>query len=452
MIGTFLVVDPVPTARIALRAKLQSAHYQVSLAAAGTAALALGPNLRPDMIILGDGLADIDTASLCRTLRQQDWAADIPILVIASRREPAQWAAILKAGADDIIGGPVDDGALFARIRRSLSDLAERRDLAARVSPMPHGVCGAIDWGHTHTGLIGLVSKRPSHARAWQSAITANTKLRVETLDPSRILGRSGAEARHDVFVIDGDIGSLGDPLRFLIDLRARVPDRIKATVVLCSEQDSETAAKALDLGANGVFQGVDDAKECCARLLALMRRVRQAEHLHALLDANLAMALADPLTGLQNRRAGLQQLAQLRGEPHAVMMIDIDHFKSINDRYGHAAGDQVLVAVAGVLRQAGADAPICARIGGEEFLVAIPARQNTEAMALANALRKKVADQVLSVVGQALHVTVSIGVASLEPGEAVETTLARADRALYASKRHGRNRASLALEPQLAD
>lgn len=163
-------------------------------------------------------------------------------------------------------------------------------------------------------------------------------------------------------------------------------------------------------------------------------------------------MASKDPLTGIYNRRSFMELARQLLAranrfnEPLAVMVLDVDHFKQVNDTYGHAAGDdalrQVASGCAGVLREY----DILGRLGGEEFIVAVPGATLDEAMVVAERLRRSVSRAVIPVDGAAdLRLTVSIGVYAVSPShESIETAIHRADLALYRAKRDGRNRVSV--------
>lgn len=157
--------------------------------------------------------------------------------------------------------------------------------------------------------------------------------------------------------------------------------------------------------------------------------------------------ATHDPLTGLHNRRAAESRLesdhahALRSGEPLSVLMLDLDHFKRINDRWGHAAGDRVLVAVADVLREQLRGADLGARFGGEEFLAILPATTSAEAVAAAERIRARVAKLALDADDGPMRITASIGVATLAFGESTTQLLARADTAMYRAKDAGRDR-----------
>ncbi len=159
-------------------------------------------------------------------------------------------------------------------------------------------------------------------------------------------------------------------------------------------------------------------------------------------------LAITDSLTGLSNRRhfmeQGLREIERARRyrQPLALMLIDIDHFKDINDRYGHPTGDQVLRMVAQACQSGARNADLAGRIGGEEFALLMPETGMVSAQLAAERMRRAVAAVDYGAAGVAQAVTASIGVAVLEEGDAtLERLLARADKALYRAKEFGRNR-----------
>lgn len=161
--------------------------------------------------------------------------------------------------------------------------------------------------------------------------------------------------------------------------------------------------------------------------------------------------AFHDPLTGLANRRSGTRRLAAdharaLReSQPLSVLMIDLDHFKQVNDRWGHATGDRVLMATASVLHDELRGADLGVRHGGEEFLVILPGASSEQARRAAERIREGIAAFSVEVPDTSLRVTASIGIATLAEGESPDELVARADVALYGAKSAGRNRCVLA-------
>jgi diguanylate cyclase (GGDEF)-like protein len=194
--------------------------------------------------------------------------------------------------------------------------------------------------------------------------------------------------------------------------------------------------------------------------LLVLNRHARHFNQRMAQANARLESAVAhrtrqlvwlantDPLTGLKNRRAFMEtaeaQILQCRRYPHplAALLIDIDHFKSINDRYGHHVGDQAIRRVTDTITNTLRDSDIVGRFGGEEFAVLMPHTDLPAALVAAERLRQAVAGMKIGLLeGGPLSMTISLGLAMHEPGVSLDTLLMRADMALYRAKSGSRNR-----------
>lgn len=174
--------------------------------------------------------------------------------------------------------------------------------------------------------------------------------------------------------------------------------------------------------------------------------RAEQArmEELRREIEALRTETTLDVLTGLLNRRGLDARLNAMAGAPYTLLMLDIDHFKGINDRFGHPAGDSVIRSVGAVIRHCVRDDDVVARMGGEEFAVILPATGEDAAEIVAARIRANVAARrfVKRQTGEPIGVvTVSVGGASSGSGEGGESVLERADQALYASKRGGRDR-----------
>lgn len=177
-------------------------------------------------------------------------------------------------------------------------------------------------------------------------------------------------------------------------------------------------------------------------RTRALERAMREAE----------ALARTDPLTGLKNRRAFfdmarlVHDAAMRYGHRYSVIMVDLDHFKKINDTHGHSVGDRALKAIAETLCGIVRAADVAGRIGGEEFAVVLPETSGQNVVTLAERLRVRISAITVPSGKGALSVTVSIGIADSADGDAsVEDVMTRADAALYRAKAEGRNRVAVA-------
>lgn len=198
---------------------------------------------------------------------------------------------------------------------------------------------------------------------------------------------------------------------------------------------------KAIDLGCAG-------HERYFGAFLTDLRERKQLEQRNAHLMAQLQeQALTDALTGLPNRRAfdaeaqRVLAVARREARPVAVGIADIDHFKHVNDRYGHPAGDRVLCQVASILARHLRQGDFIARIGGEEFALLFRGASSVEAEMAAERLRLKVASTPITLPHDPpIHATVSIGIGNAEAGQPIAAALEQADQALYGAKNAGRN------------
>jgi two-component system cell cycle response regulator len=207
---------------------------------------------------------------------------------------------------------------------------------------------------------------------------------------------------------------------------------------------------RGLDMGVNDYIVRPVDANELLARVRTQIKRKRYTDYLRTRLEQTVEMAVLDPLTALHNRRYMSSHLKTLfeesahRGRPLSVLVLDIDHFKSINDTHGHDAGDAVLREFGVRLKRNIRCIDLACRLGGEEFVVVMPDTDLDKAYLVGERLRQCIAAAPFFAGERhgSLEVTASVGVASLEfPDDTPELILRRADQALYCAKRDGRNR-----------
>ncbi|WP_296711541.1 diguanylate cyclase [Rhodoblastus sp.] len=202
---------------------------------------------------------------------------------------------------------------------------------------------------------------------------------------------------------------------------------------LLSAPLSSDTMVEALDCGADDVLHLPLSPDELHARL-------RSAERFNQMQLKMVEMATHDGLTGMLNRPAFFERAVKMCREttaPLAAIMVDIDHFKSINDRFGHAAGDTALRAVAQRLIGNG---ELAGRLGGEEFALLLPQGDPDDAWRAAEALRGEIEAREIAIETATVTVTCSFGVAIGAPGDDIDDLLRRADAALYVAKRAGRN------------
>lgn len=456
--GRVLIVDDVATNRIALKARLSGAFYEVMQAADGATALRLARQAPPDLVLLDLIMSGMDGIEVCRALRAAPETADIPVIMITAEGRFEEKLRALKAGADDYLSKPVDEVILLARMRSLMRARETARELAMReetraalgLSEAPASFAGA--------GRIVLIAPGRAEAVHWKHALAGRigaASIEVGAIDEALRPPPPG-QAAPDLYFVAAGPGRGGDGLALLPELRARAFGRDAAIVMAVPAEARESAAMALDLGANDLVTLPFDARELALRLSTQLARKKARDRLRASVEDGLRLAVTDPLTGLVNRRYALPHLGRLLARrapgrpPVAAMMVDIDRFKALNDAHGHAGGDAVLVAVARRLCADLRPADLVARVGGDEFLVVLAGSGAGEAARVAERMRRRVSARPVAIAGGGgVSVSLSIGLAVAGDGETgAETLVARADRALYAAKTAGRNRVERAPSP----
>ncbi|WGW05596.1 diguanylate cyclase [Tropicibacter oceani] len=448
MTGRILVVDAVPTNRIILRVKLSAAFYEVSQAASGRAALSMFRRSRPDMVIVAADLPDTTGRALIAKLRLAAGDPRLPVVLLHDDASADERLASLAAGADDVLSKPLDDLVMLARLRSLLRARDAEAELQLRDDTRRAlGLAEQVSEFET-PALIRLVptGKMPV-ARSLQAELRHRMTDQIELTPPDEAL-RFKKVPPDVVVILEGD-GAQGAGLSLLPQLRSNREMRHAALIYVAQPDQRQEAASALDMGANDLLGAGPDPEELALRLKKQISRKRTNDRLRANMQDGLRAAVCDPLTGLYNRRYALPHLnrlaerAETQGRDYALLLLDLDHFKSVNDTHGHAAGDAVLQAVSKRLIDNLRAADLVARFGGEEFLVAMPDATRERARMTAERLCRLMEQSPLALPnGETIKVTLSIGVAIGKAGQGDEPAalIEAADRALYAAKDKGRN------------
>lgn len=446
MTGRILIVDDVATNRIVMKVKLTAACYSVLQADCGKAALEVARKESPDLILLDVMMPDMTGVQVCRRLKADPATADIPVIMITALADQANKMKGLQGGADDFLTKPVDEVTLLARVRSLLRASETQRELRLREESYAGLGFAEQSPGFAAPGKVALVAPDTATGLAWKRVLESRVDDRLEVVPREKVLHGLTAGSAPDVYVISADLATRNEGLRLLSDLRSRPRTRHAAALAILPPNDRERGAVALDLGAGDILYDPFDPEELALRIHTQMRRKRESDRLRAAVEVGLELAVTDSLTGLHNRRYALRRLDRMMAAPGcgvAVMMLDLDHFKVVNDTHGHAAGDAVLAEVAKRLRSVLRPTDLLARLGGEEFLVALHDTDCDDALFCAERLREMVggAPVTVSRVPVPIAVTMSVGLAmGRDRRESAEDLIARADRALYGSKTEGRN------------
>lgn len=431
-----------------MQATLEAKYYTVMLAANGPEALAAALNFSPQVILLDIMMPGMDGFEVCRRLKSDDRTRHIPVVMLTALNDAEDRVRGLNAGADDFLSKPVAEVDLTARLDTLTRYYEVANELRQRSAP------GAGELNLTTAEQEVL--DRPGGVLI----IDGDRRNAERVAKPLR-------EAGHDAVVWDKNLnadidfnGGLGlvivslsdqqhDALRLVAQLRSLYFDKYIAILVSFVQGDEKIAFDALKLGANDLVMEPMNPPELLARVSTQLRRARYLDVLRQRVDRNVELSMIDQLTGLYNRRFMSEQLqrqmrrAHSAKQPLSVVALDIDHFKQVNDRFGHAAGDRILQELANRLRVNIRPSDVPCRPGGEEFIVIMPATDPAQASRGAERLRRAVGGEPFfaSEEEPELTITISVGVATrLDTEMASEDLLRRADEALYRAKAAGRN------------
>ena len=456
--GKILVVDDVSTNRIIFKVKLTAAGYRMVMAGDGAACLDLARSEAPDMILLDLWLRDMSGLDLLTRLKADPRTRRIPVVMFSAEQDACLRMAALQAGAEDFLSRPIDDQTLFARLRSILRAREVVGGLATPEDGLELFNLAEPAARFELPGQVALVMGRADQGMHLRKLLSGENLDRFNLLGIDEVFADSADRPAPDVYLIDADAGGPGGGLRLMSELLSRSATRHAAFCIYNQNSPSLVAATAFDLGANEVVDAQISPSELAVRLHALVCRKREVDRRLASVQDGLRLAVIDPLTGLHNRRFGMAQLTAIAsrawqdGQGFAVMLADLDRFKRVNDQWGHAAGDAVLVEVAARLAANLRASDLLARIGGEEFLIALPATTLAAAEVAAQRLCRAIqVEPVVLADGTRIAATISIGVTVCNGRtpdwgpDGIASLIERADRALMASKSGGRNQVTIA-------
>ncbi|HEY5085146.1 MAG TPA: PleD family two-component system response regulator [Rhizomicrobium sp.] len=450
MTARVLVVDDIMSNVKLLEAKLTAEYFDVAIAYSGLECLKRIEENIPDIVLLDVMMPGMDGFEVCRRIKSDPRIAHVPVVMVTALDQPSDRVAGLEAGADDFLTKPVDDSALFARVRslvrlKLMTDELTMRENTGRSMGLIDPAENLLDTNPA--GRILVIEDRQETANWFRSALVPFHEVStVDTFEEALVRVRGGDP---DLVVVS--LGMRGfDGLRLCSQLRSLPEGRYVPILVVVSDGDKRKLSQALEMGVNDYLTRPVDKNELIARVRTQLRKKRYADRLRHNVQLSLEMAITDQLTGLHNRRYMSRHLdnlvsnARKNGKPLAFVIMDIDYFKSVNDSHGHDIGDEVLKEFASRIAANVRGIDLACRYGGEEFVVVMPDTDVAFACQVSERLRQSIETtpfEISRAPGK-LNLTISIGIAGSEgESDTAQALLHRADQALYRAKRTGRNK-----------
>lgn len=463
MTGKILVIDSVMPNRIILKVKLTGAGYDVAIAGTGREGVDIAMHERPDLIIVDMDLPDLSPEEVMAQMRQVASLHNVLVIMVSTRADVDIRLRAYRAGCDEFYAKPFAETTLLARIRSFFREDEQLRMLTAQSQGQfghDMGGAGFYEDMQRYERVASVVIIGPAEtALMMKRSLAIDKSTQIATFPPDVVSnGAALPFGLADVVVILSNSADPNAALHLVSTLRGR-PQTRDSRFCMVFDDASRAVDRdlAFDFGADAIFMAGDHAEEMAMRLTSLIKRKHRADDLRERIKHGLVMAMHDPLTNIPNRRYCLAAMrsfvtkARLIGGSVAVIMCDIDRFKSVNDRLGHAAGDLVLQEVAKRLSETLRDGDLIARVGGEEFLIALPNASMGDARAVAERLVAAIRTKPIILENSPpLLMTISAGLAMAVPDritpldDIITAVIDEADHAMLQAKSQGRNKITL--------
>jgi two-component system, cell cycle response regulator len=453
-----ILIDANDGTREVLAARLRAQGYDVEPVPDGASGADIALSAPPAAVISDLWLPSISGVQICRLLRSEPATAEVPVILRGERDDPKSrfWAE--RAGAVAYVA----KGRMGDLVRALAKATAAQRTGDGFFMQLPSGAMDIRDRIAQHLDAALFDSVIAAEVRALANAgdfnqlfdqlsqvlsqLNAYRWLALATPSPEhfglhshpRLAEQAEREARAALQLPDG-----------LAALSVQDEDALHLSepseAIVCTIRFANTVVGTLALSPSA-----SDSEDAYRLVPLVARELGGALRMAALVEETQRQASIDLLTGLMNRRAFLPAIrhevarGKRYGQRLSVLLIDVDHFKLINDRFGHAAGDQVLASVGRLLAAAVRTTDLAARWGGEEFVVALTSTDLEGGRLVAERTRQAIESMQIETDGTRIPVTASVGLASLQSEDSVEALMDRADRAMYAAKYAGRNRVGI--------
>jgi len=450
MTARVLVVDDILANLKLLEARLQAEYFEVLTANSGQLALDILGRESIDVVLLDVMMPGMDGFEVCRRIKASHATHYIPVVMVTALDQPSDKIMGLESGADDFLTKPVDDIALVTRVKnlarlKMLNDEMIMRVSTGKEMGIPDD--GAFERAlAARSGRVLLVDDHPRSAARLLEFLSKTNDAFAERDSHAALLKLT--ESNFDVLVVSLSLQT-ADGLRLCSQVRSLERTRHLPIIMLVEPGDEARLLRGLDMGVNDYLMRPVDRHELLARVRTQIKRKRHSDFLRHRLVESVELALTDPLTGLHNRRYMQGHLKTLvseairTGRRLSMLIADIDHFKNVNDTYGHDVGDAVLKEFSVRLKRNTRGIDLACRLGGEEFVIIMPDTDVEHAYQVGERLRACIASDEFPISeGRGVRVTASVGIGTLGlSNDTPEAVFKRADNALYTAKRKGRNR-----------
>ena len=447
-----LVVDDDPMNVKLVDGILKKEGYESLKAFSGAEALSLVQCERPDLILLDVMMPGLDGYQVTRQLKTDPATSGIPIIMITALNGTEDKVRGLESGADEFLTKPVNAAELLARTKSMLrlkqyQDQLSLRTRSETAFGAGHGPLATAPRQNRRQNLL-LVEDNDKDLRLLSG--------QIEDQDYDVSVAHDGEAALQRILAGGIDLVLLDiflpgmDGFEVCQRLKDSAETRdIQVALITCLK-DLEGKIKGMELGADDYLVKPVDARELNVRIKALLAKKSYLDRLHAHYEQALSSAISDGLTGLYNQTyfkkyLELELKRSLRQNyPTSLLMIDLDDFKGLNDRFGHPAGDKVLQETARLIREAIREVDLAARYGGEEFAVVLPYSDAQGACVVAERILKALRELDLECEsGHKLGaITASIGIAACpDDNRDARALIQQADARLYYAKQNGKNR-----------
>ena len=448
-----VLIDPDTETREVYASRLRSHDFAVDEAKDAVSGAEMVLAAPPAAVVSDLWMPGVSGVQLCRLLKAEPGTADVPVILRAEQEDPYSRFWATRAGASALVSKermgdlmralavataqPVTDEAFFFQmsggmdVRDRIAQHLDRALFDSVIAAEVRALASACSFERLFDSLSQLLAQLVSYR--WMALTTRSGDLGIHS--HRRSADEAEAEVRATLAISEHT-----SPRRILdADAAFGLPN--DRTIVL----DVLLGVAAVGRLAFSVPSG-ESQVDAIAAIAA--RELGGPIRLAVLVEESQRLATTDGLTNLLNRRAFGESMdrelsrCDRLGTPASLLLLDLDHFKLINDSRGHAAGDAVLAAIGKLLRSRARAHDVIARWGGEEFVIALPGASGEGALASAERIRDAIANLVVcDSTGEPIPLTASIGVAERRPHEALDVTVDRADRAMYCAKIGGRNR-----------